>query len=67
MPHSPILRSFTIAALLLVSAGPANAFMIRPELGMGMTDYLSQLSKECPETKFGSASALKWRPGLRAG
>ena len=59
MPRYSFLKCFTMATVVLTSAGPTHAFMIRPELGMGLTDYLSLLSKECPASSYGLAMTLK--------
>ena len=64
MSRFKVIPSLCIATFVVISTSPASALMLRPELGMGMTDYLGSLAEECPATFPGVAFNNKWRPGM---
>jgi len=64
MTRFPTIQNLTLAALFAATANPAHAIMFRPELGMGMTDYISALAQECPAALPGVAMDQNWRPGM---
>lgn len=64
MQNLKFVPTLGFVATLLTSATPASALMFRPDLGMGLTDFLSTLAEECPATLPNHALDQRWRAGM---